>query len=342
MSTNLRKTILAIALFVPIALFLVLSSCSESEDPPEPPVAPTLSYDDTEVAVGAEGSVTATKDGDAATYAISDDGGAAFVTVDAATGNLSVAKESTIGVYEVKVKATNEGGEVEATAKITIGINSAFDPTGKKMIWKYFMNYTPDIVMKNLNTLPGLSDLPAEIPLPDDGFPEGWPTNINPADPLFSSYFILTGVQELLLQVPGDMACGALSPAEQGDTLIVIVDEDLKLWTQCRADGGAAGTVVEIGTSSISYANDGFVWAINTTIQGQPVTIAIADAVIADFVDPLHPHYSMPSMQGGMYSAVQGSVEQLLIPTNFEDLEDLSKLELKFVTVDIVLEVLAE
>lgn len=324
-------------------------SCGGDDEEPEPdPIEPPsgLSYPATTVAVGTEGTISPTISGDAATFEITNYGNTrdgndviVDVTVDSNSGDISVPMESTVGVYTIEVTATNAEGSTSGNAEITIGINDDFDPTGKKMLWKYFMNNTADVVMKNLNNLPGVDGFPDQLPIPSDGFPAGWPDQIDPTDPAFPTYFVMTGVQEALLQVPGDTECAALDPAEKGDTLIIIVDEDLKLMTQCRLEG-SAGSVVEIGTSTISYVDDGFLWSINTTIEDQQTTISIKDAVIADFVDPLYPNWSNPSGQGGMYQAVQGTVEQYLTPTNFEDLSDLTKLELMFVNVSVVLEIM--
>lgn len=334
MITRLKTTIWAMALIFSVASVMVLSSCGEDDPappPPDPVVAPGVSYAATTVAVGAEGSVTAAVTGDAATYEMTDNDDADFITVKN-TGEISVAAESTTGVYTVTVKATNSAGSVDATAEITIGVNEAFDPTGKDLYWKYFMNNTEDVTLLNLDQL--VDGLPAAIPLPT-GWPAGWPDAINPADPTFAFYFIFTGVQELLMQVPGDDACKALDPAESGDNLLVIVNPDLTLSTICHV-GDDLTTTVEIGTSEISFMEGKYSWDISTALEGTPISIVIGNARIETFVDPLHPHYSEPSGQGGAYSAVMGTVASYLTPTDFTDY--LGSLAL--LNVDVVLEIL--
>ena len=112
------------------------------------------------------------------------------------------------------------------------------------------MNNTPDVAMINLNLLPGQEALPDTIPL-TTGWPDGWP-DINLADPTLPFYFTFPTVQYFLMQVPGDDACAALDPAESGDTLLVMVNNDLSLSTTCNNADSAPGTVVELGTSTIS------------------------------------------------------------------------------------------
>ena len=134
MITKLKTTIWAIALLFSVASVMVLSSCGEDEPTPTPPIEidppSALSYDATTVAVGTEGTIAATISGSPATFEITDFGETVVetvvivaVTVDASTGELSVAKESTTGVYTVEVTATNAEGNTKGTAEITIGIN---------------------------------------------------------------------------------------------------------------------------------------------------------------------------------------------------------------------------
>ena len=313
-----------------------------SDDPVEEPdpVAPGLSYAATTVEVGETGSITAAVTGDPATYTITNDGGAGFVTVNANTGELTVGEESTTGSYTVVVTATNDGGNTTANAEITISVNADFDPSGKSLLWKYWMNNTPDVVMYNLNLLPGNEGVPDEIPL-TVGWPAEWP-NINYADPMLPAYFTFPTVQYFLMQVPGDDACAAqTNEAESGDTLLFIVNNDLSLSTICRDTvNNEPGTTVDMGSSTISYIDGGFVWSMDLTLQGVPVTVAIGDAVIEDFTDAMDPHWSMPSLQGRTFSAVTGNVAQYMTPTDFHPDNYLSSIQL--LDVDVVFEILAD
>ena len=324
-----------------MALVLVYS-CSDDDDadPVEPIEKVDFSYAQTDVEVGETATIAAvTQSMDAATFSITDDGGADFVTINANTGELAVGAESTTGSYTVAVQSINEGGTSNGTAEITITVNEDFDPSGKKVIWKYWINNTPDVVMYNLNTLPGQEGLPAEIPIPT-GWPEGWP-NINLADPMLPTYFTFPTVQFFLQQVPGDVSCELLEPAENGDTLLLIVNSDLTLSTICRnAEDGSTGTTVDLGTSTIAYDGSGFSWTLNLTfIGGIPVTYEIGSAEIADFIDPLDPSWFAPSGTPRTYSAITGTVEAYQTPTDFlNDETYLSSIQL--LNVDVVLEIL--
>ena len=330
MITKLKTTFWALALLLSVASVMVISSCSDDSE--DPAIPPSFSYTDTSVEIGTTGDVVPALQGDLPiTWSIVNDGGTAdFVTIDAATGTLQIAAESVLGEYMVKVKATNSGGSSEADAKITITISSAFDPRGLNLHWKYFFLNTPNTTFLNLNLID--DSLPAEIVLPT-GTPDGWPDAINIADPMLPTYFIFTGIQEALMQVPGDDACQALEQ-KNGDTLLIVVNNDLTLSTVCPS-----GSPVEIGTSTISYVDGGYVWTLNTSLQGVPVTIAIAEAEIVDsYIDPLYPHYSNPSGMGGMYKAVVGNVAQYMTPTDFNPDNYLTSIQL--LDVDVVFEVL--
>ncbi len=139
------------------------------------------------------------------------------------------------------------------------------------------------------------------------------------------------------MQVPGDDVCGALSPAENGDTLLLIVNNDLTISTLCRKkDDGSSGTTVELGISTISYSGGSYIWSINLSLQGIPVQYAIGGARIADFTDPLDPHWTQPSGTPRTFSAILGTIAQFLTPLDFADpLGSLTLLD-----VDVVLEVL--
>ena len=140
------------------------------------------------------------------------------------------------------------------------------------------------------------------------------------------------------MQVPGDDACAALDPAESGDTLLVMVNTDLSLSTTCNNADSAPGTVVDLGTSTISYADGAFVWTMELTLQGVPVTVAIGGAVIEDFTDPLDPSWEAPSGMPRTFSAVTGNVAQYMTPTDFHPDNYLSSIQL--LDVDVVLEIL--
>jgi hypothetical protein len=297
----------------------------------------TFQYPQTTIEVGATGSVTPEViAGDQATYAIIDIDGADFVSIDPNSGVLSVGAESTTGDYSIKVMSSNEGGSSSATAEIKISVNDEFDLSGKDLLWKYWMNNTPDVVMLNLNLLPGQEALPSEIPIPV-GWPANWPA-INFMDPTLESYFVFPTVQYFLQQVPGDDVCATLDPAEEGDTLLLIVNPDLTLSTVCQGADTAPGTTVDLGTSSISYDGDAFSWTLDLTLQGVPVAIEIGGAEFIDFMDPLDPHWTAPSGVPRTFPAVVGTVEQYMTPTDFHPNNYLSSLQL--LNVDVVLEIL--
>jgi hypothetical protein len=328
--------------FAPMAIIALvfIYSCSDDEGEPEPePVdPPEFSYTATTVDVGTTGTLTPSVIGGDATYAITDSADAEFLTINVNTGELSVAAESTVGEYNVVVTGSNAEGTHDATAAITIGINDDFDPTGKNLLWKYWMNYTEDVVFYNLDQLPGQGGLPDEIPIPI-GWPGGTQFQIDPMDPALESYLIFPTVQFFLQQVPGDEACDALEPSENGDTLLIIVNSDLTLSTACRNDDKSPGTTVDLGESTISYANGGFVWTLNLTISTIPVPIAIGGAEIADFTDPLDPHWTAPSGTPRTFSAIRGTVENYMTPTDFLD-ETTYITSIDFLTVDVVFEIL--
>ncbi len=319
---------------------VMIYSCSDDEGEPENPIEKVdFTYADTDTEVGETTTIApATTGMDPATWSIIDDGEADFVTINANTGELTVGAESTTGSYTVSVQSSNEGGTSNGTAEITIIVNADFDLAGKNLIWKYWMNNTADVVLYNLNLLPGQEALPDEIPIPT-GWPADWP-NINLADPMLPTYFVFPTVQYFLMQVPGDDACAAqTNEAESGDTLLVIVNNDLSLSTVCRDTvNNEPGTTVDLGTSSISYSDGGFVWTMELTLQGVPVTVAIGNAVIEDFTDPLDPSWEAPSGVPRTFSAVTGNVAQYMTPTDFHPDNYLSSIQL--LDVDVVLEIL--
>jgi hypothetical protein len=415
MSTNFRKTIWAMALLFSVGALLVISSCSEDEDPTLPPnfsytattvevgtagsatpayqgdpatfeitdydgadafvsinsttgiisitanstageydvkvkatngggsseatakitvvdpvIAPGLSYEAATVAVGSEGTVTPAVTGDAATYEITSDDGATFVSIDASTGVLTVAKESKTGTYSVAVKATNAAGTADATAELTIGANPNFDPVGKKFEWTLFMNRTADITLVGLD---GVPNLPITDPVT---LPTEWPTANTPVDELWQ-YGLMTGIQELLLQVPGDEACGALDPSENGDTLLIIINADLTVSTVCTADGGAVGTTVPIGVWEITFAEDKFMFTMQLDfLPGLSIPYQIDDAKIELFQDV----YSDPANPTA-YDALQGTVINMTTPTDLateETIQDFTKWS--YPNVDVVLRII--
>ncbi len=320
-------------------------SCGGDDEEPEPePIDPPsgLSYPATTVAVGTEGTISPTISGDAATFEITNfgetkDGDEVIVavTVDSNTGDISIPMESTVGVYTIEVTATNSEGSTSGTAEITIGINDDFDPTGKNLIWKYFMNKSADVVLENLDKLD--DELPPTFQLPV-GWPGGADFVIDPTlDPeVLQGYLIFTGIQEAILQVPGDDACQALE-TKNGDTLLVIVNSDLTLSTVCPS-----GSIVEMGTSKISYADGGFIWTIDVVLQGVlPLQISIADAaIVEDYIDPLYPNWSNPSGEGGMYDAITGNVAEYQTVDDYGFLPDGLPTGFIYLDVDVVLEIM--
>ena len=322
---------------VTVVALVFIYSCSEDPDPVDPIDPVEFSYSATDVEIGETATIpAATQSQDAATFAIIDDDDAGFVTVNANTGELTVGAESTTGSYSVVVESSNEGGKSQGTAEITITANADFDLAGKNLIWKYWINNTPDVAMINLNMLPGQEALPDTIPL-TTGWPEGWPA-INLADPTLPFYFVFPTVQSFLMQVPGDDACDALEPPEDADTLLLMVNNDLSLSTTCRGVDSAPGTVVDLGTSSISYSGGAFIWTLNLTLQGVPVTVAVGGAEISDFTDPMDPHWEAPSGVPRTFPAVVGNVEQYMTPTNFDPEKYLESIQL--LDVDVVFEIL--
>ena len=321
-----------LAMLVVFGSAVIISSCSKDD----PVVAPTLSYSDATVAVGAVGTVTPSLGGDDATFTILDAGDAeSFVTINTTNGEISVDDESTTGTYEIKVKATNSAGSVEAIAKVSIGINPAgFNPTGKSYVWKYFINQNSTaVVMKNLNLLD--ASLPAEMTLPT-GWPTGWPDISGLTPEQLQPYIVFPAVQQLVFQVPGDDACKALSPSESGDNLNLTVNSDLTLSTKCERD--LTGTTVEIGSSVISFKDGKYSWTLAMSFQGIPITYTINNPVIANFIDPLDPNILQPSGTPRAFSALQGTIDIFTTPTDFDDSKILTSL--KQIKVDVVLEVL--
>ncbi|MDZ7606147.1 MAG: cadherin repeat domain-containing protein [Cyclobacteriaceae bacterium] len=272
--------------------------------------------------------------GDEATFTILDAGDAEnFVTVNPITGVITVADESTTGVYDVKIKATNSAGSVEAIAKITVGVNADFNPTDKSYVWKYFINQTANTIMKNLDELD--ATLPAEITLPV-GWPAGWPDISGLTQQELQPYLIFPAVQQLIFQVPGDDACNALNPSQGGDNLNLTVNADLTLSTKCKAD--LTGSTVDIGSSVISYKDGKYSWTLAMAFQGIPITYTINDPIVANFVDPLDPNILDPSGTPRVFSALQGTVDLFTTPTDFDDANILTSL--RQIKVDVVLEVL--
>jgi hypothetical protein len=334
---KLFKTSKWVLTFMSITTLLFVASCGEEGDPePEPIKPPTaFTYPATTVAVGATGTVTPSAvTGDAPIFTITDAGEAAgFVSINAATGVLSVVAESTTGTYSIKVKAANSAGSVEVTAEITIGVNADFNPAGKSYLWRYFMNQSDDVIFKNLDGLDaGLP--PGDTPLAK-GWPAGWPDISGYSEEELFPYLLLDGIQDMIFQVPGDDACSALAPAEsqRGDTLLLVVNSDLTLSTKCRLDdSNDAGATVELGTSQISYSGGKYYWTLNMTFQGIPIPFVIGDPQsVASFIDPL--------LDGATYPALTGTVDQFTTPTNFES-ETTILTSLTQIKVDVVLQVL--
>ena len=332
MITKMKTTIWAIALLFSVGSVLVLSSCGDDEEPappPDPVVAPGLSYAATTVAVGTEGSVTAAVTGDAATYEITDLGNTVdkegnvivAVTVDANTGELSIAKESTIGVYTVEVTATNSAGTDDATAEITIGINEAFDPRGKSLEWKLFMNQTENLELVGLDGVP-------DLPISSLVLPVGWPDASTPAEEVWT-YGVMTGVQGLLVQVPGDEACTG-----SGDSKKLSIAEDLSVSVIC-----SEGEPAVVGSSTISFKDDKFVYTLELEFQpGLAIPYEIDDARFEEFQDG----YTDPANPVA-YPALLGTVIGMVTPTNLateETIQDFTSWA--YPNVDVVLEDITE
>jgi len=324
MITKLKTTIWALALLFSVGSVLVLSSCGEDDPAPPPPpevIAPGLSYAATTVSVGAAGTVTAAVTGDDATYEITDNGDADFVTVNASTGELSVAAESAMGVYSVVVEATNSAGTDEATAEITIGINEAFDPRGKSFEWKLFMNRSENITLTGLDGVPGL-------PISELTLPTEWPTASTPADDLWQ-YGVMTGVQGLIIEVPGDEACTG-----SGNSKKLSIAEDLSISVIC-----SEGDPAVVGASTISFKDDKFVFTMLLEfLPGLSIPYEIDDARFEDFQDG----YTDPA-NPAVYSALLGTVIGMTTPTDLateETIQDFTTWA--YPNIDVVLEDITE
>jgi len=302
-----------LAMLILIGSAIIISSCSKDD----PVVAPTLSYSDATVAVGEGGPVTPTLSGDKATFSIVSAGDAEdFVLLNATTGEISVAAESVTGVYEVKIKATNSAGSSEATATITIGVNPAFNPVGKDLKWRYFINQEANF------TLNGLDGDLVGLPIPFLTLPIGWPTANTPEEDVWQ-HFLLTQIERLIFQVPGDEAC------TKGDTLQFSVESDMTVKAICT-EGGPA----EIGTWKISYAAGQYSFEVNLVFSvdaGFAFPYVIENASFANFTDP---------ETGASYNALMGRVNNFTTPTDFTSqatMTDITKLGTP--QVDVVLQV---
>ncbi len=324
--------------FMSVTVLLFIASCGGSSDPdPTPPVEvippAAFTYPAATVAVGATGSaMPSAVTGTSPVFSIKDNGGADFLTIDASTGELSVGAESTTGTYSVIVKAANAKGSADGTIEITIGVNPDFDPTGKGYTWKYFMNQDEPWTMTGLD-----GDI-AELPFPSVDIPTGWPAGWPALDPndwneqtLFP-YLAVNAISELLFQVPSDIACGEVG--ESGDQLYFEVDDDLSLMTNCHI-GDVAGQRVLIGTSSISYKDGKFSWALTLYSQIE-IEYIIDNPTSETFIDPLDPQDANGTPN--QFPALRGMVEKYTIPTNvFDEAGILTSLSLK--KVEVILEV---
>jgi hypothetical protein len=139
-------------------------------------------------------------------------------------------------------------------------------------------------------------------------------------------YFLLTELEKLIFQVPGDEACGAAGG--NGDTLAFVVNNDLTLSSICNEADPQV-----IGTSSIAYLDGGFVFSLQLQFNEQiALPYVISNAVFADFTDPVTQR---------MYPSLQGRVNAFTTPTNLETEETVLDIT-SWATppVDVVLEVL--
>lgn len=327
MITKLKTTIWAIALLFGVASVMVLSSCSEDEPEPDPVIPPSLNYPPADVAIGSTKAdwIPAIQGDLPIAYTLKDAGDAAgFVSVDAVTGAITVAAESVIGTYDIVVTATNLGGSSDGTASLTISISPDFDPTGKHLLWSYFMNKTADVEFSNLDEFPGGETLPNPTPITDE-WPGGTDFVIDPMTPDIQNYFVFSQIQGFLLQVPGDDVCQALEGVN-GDTLLIIVNDDLTLSTICPS-----GALEELGPSTITYADGEFTWTLNLSLQGNPIPYSIVGPTMADFTE-----YDFTTGAPRTFSSYQGTIPAFTTPTDFKDYLG----SLAFLEVDVVLEIL--
>jgi hypothetical protein len=285
---------------------------------------PTISYDNITVDLGGEFNATPTMEGGVPmTFVIEDAGGAEnFVSIDANTGVLSVAKESVIGNYTVTVTATNSVGSSDAKAGIAITVPDDFDPRGMTLEWKFFMNQEENVTLVGLNGVPGMSISELTLPV-------GWPSASTPELEL-PSYFVFTELQKPILMQPGNVDCSI------GNSLKFKVDADFNLTAICED-----GNPTSIGTSMLSYKDEKFIYTLDLIFNDagdQKIAYAIDGAKFANFSDP----YS-DSQNPREYNALQGTVNDFITPTDFtsaETMADIAKLAAP--KVDVVLEVISE
>ena len=286
------------------------------------PLPPTVTYDNVTVDLGGEFEITPTTAGDTPmTFAIEDAGGTAeFVSIDENTGVLSVGKGSTIGNYTVHIKVTNSAGSINTTAVIAISIPDDFNPVGKTLEWKFIVNQSENIKLVGLNGVP-------EMEISELVLPIGWPTSSTPAENV-SDHFVLSEVQSLMLQQPGNIFCF------KGNTLKFSVDENLNLHAIC-----SEGDPILIGYSNISYKNDQFVYSLDLLFNDSGtlrIKYDIEGATFASFsdswTDPANPKE---------YTALQGNVKEYVTPSDWSTSESISDVNKLITTVaDVVLEVI--
>lgn len=310
--TKASKWVLSVMMFTALVF---ISSCGgdDKEDPVIPPA--DFTYTPTTVGIGEEGTVSPSAvAGDSPTFAITDFGEADdFISIDASTGVISVVKESSLGIYNVVVSASNSAGSASGTAEITIGLSEAFNPVGKTFEWQYFMNQSEDLTLTGLDGLPGMD-------FPEMTLPVGWPT-ASTTEEQMPAYLLFTGVAGMLFQAPGDEVCVT------GNSLQFKVNEDLTLSAIC-----SEGDPAVIGFAFVSFADDKFVFEPNLYFtETIALPYAIDGATFADFVDPLTQE---------SYSSLQGRVNAFTIPTDLTD-EDTMQDITTWTTpvVDVVLRV---
>jgi len=280
------------------AMILTFSSCGESEDPVTAPSA--FTYPATDVQVGSPGTVSPSGTNSGVTYSFANASTVPdFITLNSSTGTISVAAESIMDSYNIAVNATNSAGFSSSGAAITIVVPDAFNPIGKKFVVAYFINQEANLELEGLdNLVPGVPNLLT--------LPVGWPGAGLTPEELFP-YTVLTGLGDMLYQVPSDLVCEALGDGNKGDTTLIIVNADLTLSTECSEGGPPEDN---IGVSTITYANDEFIFTIELVFTDllPAIPYPITGAVIADFDDPL---------AGVTYEALMGTVEGFTLPLDY-------------------------
>ncbi len=302
-----------------VALALNLSSCGGSSE--EPVKAPSdFTYPATSVQVGATGSVMPSGTDSGLTYDFANKSAVpAFISLNPSTGEIEIGEESTTGEYSVEIRASNSAGSAKGTADIKIIVADDFNPVGKKLLPKYFINQEEGL------TLVGLTGIP-DLPVDTLQIPVGWPpSDVSGMDSL--AYVVLTGIGRMLWEVPLDRVC------DDYDISDYLVNDDFTLSAMCS---GGADPSDNAGTWLISYKDGGYIFTMNLKYDDAIAAIAypVGSATFEDFQDPL---------EGRTYPSLHGVVEAFTMPSDYST-EDAMKNPATWIhpKVEVVLEVVTE